>query len=329
MIPIRTVAAGVAALAPLGCGVALAAPALNLPLACTIGRDCEVQHYVDRQEGPGVRDYRCASARSYEGHNGVDIRLLSMAQQRAGVSVLAAADGRVSRVRDGEPDISIRATGAPAVNGRECGNGVVIDHGDGWETQYCHLAKGSVAAVPGQAVKAGAPIARVGLSGATEFPHLHFTVRHNGQVVDPFAPAAEPKACGMQAPLWSKAALTQLSYKAGVILNVGFAPGTVDMAVIEGGQIPRPTRSSPWLVAYGRAIGLEAGDVVEMQMSGPAGVKPLRSAQPPLDRNKAQTRTIIGQRRPAAAWPAGTYRATYSVRRGGKIVLSRQFDITL
>ena len=36
-----------------------APPALAFPLACQIGRTCEVQHYVDRDPGPGVRDYKC------------------------------------------------------------------------------------------------------------------------------------------------------------------------------------------------------------------------------------------------------------------------------
>ena len=105
-------------------GVARAAPsppALAFPLACQIGRSCEVQHYVDRDAGPGVRDYKC-SARTYDKHNGIDIRLLDMTAQRAGVDVLAAAPGRVARLRDGVADVSIRAPGAPSVAGQECGN---------------------------------------------------------------------------------------------------------------------------------------------------------------------------------------------------------------
>src|SRR6185295_19509977 len=82
-------------------------PRLAFPLACEIGRTCEVQHYVDRDPGPGVRDYRCGR-RTYDKHNGIDIRLLDMAAQRAGVDVLAAAPGRVARLRDGVADISIR-----------------------------------------------------------------------------------------------------------------------------------------------------------------------------------------------------------------------------
>src|SRR5262249_323708 len=124
----------------------------------------------------------------YDKHNGIDIRLLDMAAQKRGVAVLAAAPGRVARLRDGVQDISIRTPGAPSVDGRECGNGVVIDHGGGWETQYCHLAQGSVRVKVGETVKAGTPLGLVGLSGDTEFPHLHITVRHAGQVVDPFAP---------------------------------------------------------------------------------------------------------------------------------------------
>ena len=71
------------------------APQLNFPLACKVGVSCEVQNYVDRDAGPGAADYRC-STETYDKHNGVDIRLLDMAAQRAGVDVLAAAPGPVA-----------------------------------------------------------------------------------------------------------------------------------------------------------------------------------------------------------------------------------------
>ena len=96
-----------------------ARPAFAFPLACQIGRTCEIQHYVDRDPGPAVRDYKCGR-RSYNGHDGIDIRILDMAAQRASVAVLAAAPGRVARLRDGVADVSIRAAGAPSVTGQEC-----------------------------------------------------------------------------------------------------------------------------------------------------------------------------------------------------------------
>ncbi len=124
-----------------------------------------------------------------------------------GVDVLAAAPGRVLRMRDGVPDISARDRRAPAVEGTECGNGLIVAHGGGWETQYCHLAKGSIAVQPGEMVGAGQRLGRVGMSGLAEFPHLHFTLRRNGKIVDPFAPQAAPGTCGDSAPssLWDEA----------------------------------------------------------------------------------------------------------------------------
>jgi murein DD-endopeptidase MepM/ murein hydrolase activator NlpD len=178
--------AATAVLAPAAATQA-APPRLSLPLACSLGKTCEIQHYVDRDPGPGTRDYRCGP-QTYDGHNGIDIRLMDMAAQRRGVNVLAAAAGRVARLRDGVAERVVGQPGAADVNTQECGNGVVIDHGDGWETQYCHMARGSVVVKVGQQVAAGAPLGRVGLSGKTEFPHLHLTVRHGAQVVDPFAP---------------------------------------------------------------------------------------------------------------------------------------------
>lgn len=302
---------------------------LAFPVACEIGRTCEVQHYLDRDPGPDVRDYRCAR-RTYDGHNGIDIRVLDMPAQRAGVDVLAAAPGRVARLRDGVPDISIRAPGAPAVKGQECGNGVAIDHGDGWETQYCHLAQGSVGVAVGDMVAAGAPIGRVGLSGATEFPHLHFTVRREGRIVDPFAPdTSEPATCAAQAPMWNAAALQQMTYKAGAVLNAGFAAGPVTMGEVEEGGVTPPTADAPYLVAYVRAIELEAGDRVEMTIRGPDGGVVAETRMDPLDRDKAQYIAYVGRKRPAEGWRRGTYTAEYRVRRGGGVAVERTFSTRL
>jgi len=305
------------------------APSLSLPLACRIGRTCEIQHYVDRDPGPGVQDYRC-DHRTYDKHNGIDIRLLNLAAERVGTDVLAAAPGRVSRLRDGAPDISIRAAGAPSVVGRECGNGVVIDHGGGWETQYCHLQRGSVRVKIGDLVTRRQPIARAGLSGDTEFPHLHFTVRQATKIIDPFAPdLAGRRPCGAAGrSLWDAAAASQLGYKAGVVLNAGWASGPVTMAEVEAGAIANPTSGAPAVVAWFRLIGLEKGDVLELEVVGPGGGTLVTSRLRPLDDDKDEYLALVGKKS-ARPWPAGSYAADLRVMRGGKVALTRRIALTL
>lgn len=304
-----------------------APPRLAFPLACVVGRTCEIQHYVDRDPGPGLRDYRCG-VQTYEGHSGIDFRIPDMAAQRRGVDVLAAAAGKVARLRDGVPDISIRAPGAPSVANQECGNGVVIDHGDGWETQYCHMARGSIRVKTGDAVAAGAPLGRVGLSGDTEFPHLHMTVRHAGVVIDPFAPASGAR-CGPQAGLWIPAAQSAMSYRQGAVLNAGFAAGPVTLDQAEAGGIAPPSREAPWIAPYVRSIGLQAGDIVEMDLQGPGGVALAHSRAEPLNRWKATWLSFIGKRRPPTGWPPGVYVADYKVWRAGKVAITRRFEMRL
>jgi hypothetical protein len=136
---------------------------LALPIACELGRTCEIQNYVDRDKGPAATDYLCGSV-SYNDHSGVDFRILDMVAQRRGVSVLAAASGKVTAIRDGVADVSVRDIDRATIAGRECGNGVVIDHGGGLTTQYCHMAKGSIAVASGMQVSSGAVLGRVGFA---------------------------------------------------------------------------------------------------------------------------------------------------------------------
>lgn len=308
------------------------APRLSFPLDCRIGTSCALQNHMDRDPGPEAKDYRCGR-QTYQNHSGVDIRVLDLAAQRRGVNVLAAGPGTVARLRDGVADISIKAAGAAFAPGQDCGNGVVIDHGGGWETQYCHLAQGSVRVKAGEAVTAGQTIARVGLSGNTEYPHLHLTVRHGGTAIDPFAPTAQADACDANAStesgLWDAAAAKALAYRRGVVLNAGFSDGPVSMEDVEAGGMLNPTAHSPVIVAFVRAINLEAGDVQTLIVTGPKGEVIARSTLQPLDRPKAQYVMYAGKRAPAEGWPPGQYVANFSVDRKGARVLATTFYLRL
>jgi hypothetical protein len=300
---------------------------LRLPVECEIGRNCWVQNYVDHDASKEARDYACG-AQTYDGHSGTDIRIPNMARQRAGVPVVAAADGRVAGVRDGMADVSIRAAGKEAIAGRECGNGVVVRHADGFETQYCHMAKNSLRVKPGEAVKAGQVLGSIGLSGNTEFAHLHLTVRQNGKVIDPFAYGAAEGACNAGMSLWQDGVRALLSYKTGAVLNRGFSAKPVTMEEIESGdaEAVAPGADAPALVAFVRAIGLRKDDVQQLRIVGPDGATLVDQTADPLDRAKAQYMFFAGRKRPPNGWSPGTYRATYSVRRGGVVALEDTFE---
>jgi murein DD-endopeptidase MepM/ murein hydrolase activator NlpD len=84
--------------------------------------------------------------------------------------VLAAADGIVTSVKD---DSYI---GGPSIEYWHDSNFIVIQHPNGEYSRYDHLAHGSAVVRTGQHIKRGQVIARVGMTGFTYLPHLHFHV---------------------------------------------------------------------------------------------------------------------------------------------------------
>lgn len=302
----------------------LAALELVIPVDCELGNSCFIQQYMDHAPSPEARDYACGTA-VYDDHDGTDFRLRTTRDAGQGVAVLAAAAGRVTAQRDGMAD-QLRRTPEDLrrIADRECGNGVVIDHGDGWETQYCHLRRGSLTVEAGDQVEAGSRIGEIGYSGAAAFPHVHLTVRQDGEPVDPFLGLeGTPESCGADArPLWSAAALPELEYKAGEVLDIGFAEGPVDLRALETGAVQGtvPDRRSPAIVAWGWAINLRRGDEILVALAGPEGGELARNTVT-LDANKAQYMLFTGTRPPAAGWPAGRYEARFSVLRAGEPVM--------
>ncbi|WP_454975970.1 M23 family metallopeptidase [Capnocytophaga bilenii] len=85
-----------------------------------------------------------------------------------GTPVYAAGDGVVIRADDGSSGY---------------GNHIRIDHGYGYVTLYGHLSAYNVRA--GQKVKRGDLIGKVGSTGRSEAPHLHYEVMKNGEHINP------------------------------------------------------------------------------------------------------------------------------------------------
>ena len=290
---------------------------LALPVDCVLGDSCFIQQFADHDPGPDATDFTCGPL-TYDGHDGTDFALPTTTAMQQGVAVLAAAPGTVRGTRDGVPD-----TGpVPGTEGRECGNGVVIDHADGWQTQYCHMRQGSVAVRNGDTVATGTPLGLIGQSGMAEFPHLHLSVRQAGADVDPFAPAA---ACGGNGPsLWSDPP----AYAPGGLVDAGFAPEVPTFDAIKAG-LPAPdiTAGSPALVLWAHVFGGRAGDALRFEVSGPAG--PVITERVLLDRPQARLFRAVGKRLRTDGWPPGTYTGTVSLQRAAETLGTRTVTLVI
>ena len=133
-----------------------------------------------------------------------------------GAGVHAVAAGTIVAVRTDLPD-NTAGTEPPFGSWDDvAGNRVVQDLGDGRYALYAHLQPGSVAVAAGDRVQAGQPLGRVGNTGLSGGPHLHFQVMDGpggpsaldadglpyvfdrfeleGNLPDPFAPVLTPAA---------------------------------------------------------------------------------------------------------------------------------------
>ena len=298
---------------------------ISLPVTCEIGSQCYVQNLPDIDPGPGVMDPLCSAA-AYDGHSGTDFGVPSMVDVARGVAVVAVADGVVARTRDGIADRIVQTEAdRAAVDGVECGNGVLIDHGGGWQTQYCHLREGSIAVDPGDRVARGDVIGAIGSSGFAEFPHVHLSVIRDGVDIDPFT--GEPfegkclKRGDPSASLWDREALAALPPIMTQFASMGFADGAVDSDALVVSPPGLPLSGSDAMVGWVRAINLARGDQLALRVLAPDGSIFAETTTEPMERPRATQTLFAGRSRPPET---GTYVLEVAVIREGLVLVSDQ-----
>jgi murein DD-endopeptidase MepM/ murein hydrolase activator NlpD len=287
---------------------------LGLPLLCTLGETCWVANYVDVDPTEAARDFRCRP-RTYNTHDGTDFAIRDLAVMAQGVPVVASAAGMVRNVRDGMEDVGITDKAARTqIAGRNCGNGVLIEHEAGWQTQYCHLRRGSLRVKPGERVNRGSPLGLVGLSGKTEFPHVHLTLRRNGEVIDPFTGQPMRAGCGLSGtPLWRVE--PPVAYEEAALYNAGLSGGQPNLEAIRSGRRDEQLApTSPALVLWVEIFGVQAGDWLRFRVTGPDGAL-LLEQEVPIERTQAWRFAFAGTHVRTGTWPLGVYTGTVTLMR--------------
>ncbi|SDI10031.1 M23 family metallopeptidase [Salipiger marinus] len=295
---------------------------LHWPLDCTLGQDCFIEDYVDDDPAPGQqRDFACG-LNSRDAHKGTDLALISFDLMERGVAVRAAAPGTVLRLRDSMADDRLM-TGVTDQNA--CGNAVLIDHGDGWQTLSCHMKRGSVAVTPGQTVATGDLLGEVGLSGQTNHPHLHLTVLHNGTEVDPFAPDAALPCGPQEVTLWADPP----PYTATGLVTAGFSAKVPDLAEVTSGTARRDSLGATEpLVVYGHVGHGEPGDVLVLSARGPDGAEVFRERMV-LEDPQVSLMRAFGRKAPPQGWAMGDYLGEALLTRDGVVIAHRHAHVTV
>lgn len=311
------------------CAYARAKPQhFSFPVDCTLDENCWISAYADTDPDPeNARDYTC-SARTYEGHNGTDFTITEE-HLISGVNVLAASDGKVLRIRDHENDMPKGPEEFKAIKDKkkDCGNGILIDHGNGLFTQYCHLRKDSILVQPEDTVRGKQVIAQIGRSGDAELPHLHFSVISKGTHVDPFTNLPVTRDC-KQLPrqsLWGNTP----PYQPILIHRTGFRNAIPDFSAIKKAE-KNPIflqEASKAFIFWSELYGLMAGDEIKIEIRKPNGEL---FAQQFFEQKEIKARKFLyAGRKLSHPLDPGIYTGTIFFKRPGSPLIERQKTTTI
>lgn len=298
-------------------------PSLDIPVDCDLEQNCFIMHYVDLDPSEAAVDFNCGR-QTYDGHQGTDFGIGDLQVMAEGVPVIAAAPGKVLRTRDGIEDKLIEdSSQRQTVVETECGNGVVIDGGDGWETQYCHLREGSIVVEPNTEVGRGEVIGMVGASGLASFPHVHLSVRYNGEVIDPFVGISETQGCKQKLnPLWSQ----PLDYSPTGLIDAGFSSSPPTQTELWKGLSKNEplVMGIPALIFWVHSYGVKESDLEKWQLIAPDGTVAI-GEENTVERSFRSWLGYVGKRNITS----GLWQGQYQLWRDGSLIFEVSKEVVV
>lgn len=289
---------------------------LQFPVKCTINKDCWILNYVDNDSTANWHDYK-GGKQTYDGHTGTDIAIKNLSIMKQGIDVTAAQSGFVIATRDGMPDKNALSQDLNQLQNIGCGNRVAIKHTGGWVTDYCHMKNGSIKVKKGDFVTTGQTIGQIGLSGLTEFPHLHINVQQGTQFLDPFT-GFEKYIKGSKNPLWDKNTLQQLIYKPLVIYNIGVSNEIPTFLNIRNEKYKNNqiSSSSDMILIWIDAMHVEVNDTIDILVKNPMGTTFINK-NAIIDKANAKKLMYVGKRKSGNGFAKGNYNVQISFKRPG------------
>lgn len=290
----------------------------SIPIECKFGEDCFLLNQVEKVE--------CAQL-PFSTKDGVIFIAKHDALVRDGIKILASQDGRVKAVRSNVDDQDKSTVGiAP------CGNGLIITHANGYETQYCYLRKDSIKLKKGDKVKEGQELGLMGMSGNINYPALLFTLKQKNKHIDPFTNNHASKDCGYNSDksLWNSEAIKAMIHSGTIITNYGFTTEEPEIAKARNGDYNIMTiAGNTNIIGYFiDLIGVYEGDLIFIEMLSPDGYKIVSYQKKFVDFNPRAFAHIVYKNQ-SQKLNEGEYKISFKLLRQGSIIIEKQDSLKI
>ena len=201
---------------------------------------------------------------------------------------------------------------------------------DIWEKYAAVLVDYSTKVKKGDFVTSGQTIGQIGLSGLTEFPHLHINVQQGDKFFDPFT-GRERYTVGSKNSLWNANVYQQLIYKPLIIYNVGVSdeiPKLLDIRN-EKYKTERISFFSNMMIFWVDMFHVETNDVINIVVKNPDG-NIFLNKKIVFDKSNAKKLFYVGKRKPSNGFSKGRYTVQISFKRPNtNISDNKSFSFTI
>jgi len=231
---------------------------LRFPVVCHLLQNCWITNHVDLDRRANiVEDYMCGS-KTTDGAQSTHISLGSINAVAQNIPVVATAEGIIKEAE---------------FSSRFCGVRVLIDHGKGWESSYCHLNPETLMVQSGQKVTQGHTLGTIGTSGQTDWPRLSYALVRNGMVFDPFSNRTQLEGCSKQTnPMWVQG--YNPLYEPAHVTNLGFNIGEISASAVKQGTIGKADlikKETPQISLWALFMNVQKGDEIDLRIIMPDG----------------------------------------------------------